>query len=707
MYFSEDNVQLLEHEASEDTFGKLDNLQILIHSSGSVLSQQGLAAISELTADAWLLPHATRVDSLSNFQEVRAEADDIIVADLIPNDASHVRHVAAHEPALHNRLLSKDESLAIIDVSLNVPEGRDVETVHAARTTIDNLQADYPGLTFQLGGSATMNNDFGTVSFRDAALLFPSLIGFVLLASSLLVAMMGCSPRTCVKYFLFQVLAIVLTLIATLGWCGVLGVSINAVSLQAPLIIVVIVVVNCMHLLVAHLRDSENLKAPTTNYLAKPITITSLTTALGFLALNFSASPPFHDLGNFVALGMVWGLVMCLGLANLFLSTSDKNPDKGRFLKGIDIVNSSIAHFGDRRNLSFLTIVALAIVVLAGGISQLHLDDATSSYFKKGIALRDAHDIALEHGLGTEHLSYTMTAKSARGVHDVDFLTSVRSFQEWLRSQNGVVSTYSLVDTLEHLNDVLHEGRAEALPLEPEAISNLLLLYELSLPYGFNIERFVNAERSKLRLLVSTNGLRRAELLALDDAAVKWGAEHIAESTDVVGATGFSVMGAHIGMLNIRSMVIGNAFSIIAMCICLTLALGSIRIGFTSVLTNIVPPLIAFGVWGYLVGQVNLSFATVFATTLGIIVDDTVHLLYRYRQYQGGHRASWHYAISETAPALIFSTVILTSGFSIFILGSFAPNSTLGTVAGMVIVVALLFDLYVLPHVLAIYAKGK
>ena len=170
------------------------------------------------------------------------------------------------------------------------------------------------------------------------------------------------------------------------------------------------------------------------------------------------------------------------------------------------------------------------------------------------------------------------------------------------------------------------------------------------------------------------------------------------------GASSATVMFAHISKRNIESMLGGTTLALILISGVLILALRSLKIGVISLLPNLAPAVLAFGVWGILVGQVNLALSSVIAMTLGIVVDDTVHFLSKYlraRREQGlNAEDAVRYAFSSVGRALIVTTIILVIGFSILSLSSFDLNGSMGRMTAMTIAFALIADLTVLPALL-------
>jgi hypothetical protein len=235
-----------------------------------------------------------------------------------------------------------------------------------------------------------------------------------------------------------------------------------------------------------------------------------------------------------------------------------------------------------------------------------------------------------------------------------------------------------------------------------ELAAQYLLLYEMSLPYGLDLNNQINVDKSATRLNVSLETLSVNEVLAFTDRAEKWLKDNTTGLKAEAG--GPSVMFSHIGRRNIRSMLIGTSVALVLISLILVLALRSLRMGLVSLVPNLVPAAMAFGVWGMLVGEVGLSLSVVMGMTLGIVVDDTVHFLSKYlraRRENGlSSSDSVRYAFRTVGTALWVTSLVLMAGFLILTLSAFKPNSGMGLMTSITIGLALIADFLFLPPLL-------
>jgi predicted RND superfamily exporter protein len=156
-------------------------------------------------------------------------------------------------------------------------------------------------------------------------------------------------------------------------------------------------------------------------------------------------------------------------------------------------------------------------------------------------------------------------------------------------------------------------------------------------------------------------------------------------------------------------MLKGNVIAIALIALVLIIALKSWRLGLLSIIPNAAPVLVTLGVWSLAVGTVGMPVAIITVTSLGIVVDDTVHLLSKYlraRREQGlGLHDSIRYSLNTIGRAVTINTAILASGFCILAMSSFKVNMETGVLTAIAVIVALILDFLLLPALLCVLDK--
>jgi len=280
----------------------------------------------------------------------------------------------------------------------------------------------------------------------------------------------------------------------------------------------------------------------------------------------------------------------------------------------------------------------------------------------------------------------------------------VDQFADWYRQQPEAIHINSFTDTMKRLNKNMHGDKQSwyRLPDERNLAAQYLLLYEMSLPYGLDLNNQINVDKSATRFSVTIEELSVNQTLDLENRAQGWlKANTPAIQSDGAGST---VMFAHIGQRNIKSMLTGTTLALVLISLILVIALRSIKIGLISLIPNLVPAAMGFGIWGAVVGEVGMGLAVVAGMTLGIVVDDTVHFLSKYlrarREKHLDAPAAVRYAFATVGTALWFTSAALIAGFLVLTLSSFRMNSDMGTLTAITIALALAADFLFLPPLL-------
>lgn len=515
-------------------------------------------------------------------------------------------------------------------------------------------------------------------------------------------------------------IVIIVSVVASEGFIGLIGYDLNQVNVMAPIIILTLAVCDCVHILASYLH---NLALSKTNSRddkviamtealkinLQPVFLTSLTTAIGFLAMNTSDVPPFRELGNFSAFGVMAAFVLSIGLLPFLAIALPLKPKK---LENAELPwVSKLSHFVINKRVILLPAVLLGAFTMAGLASLNELNDNTVDYFHESTEFRQASDFMEENLTGFDVINYSIDSGVEGGVNNPEFLQAVDNFGKWYLEQPEVVNVQTYTKTIKRLNKNMHGDDINwyRIPENRELASQYQLLYELSLPYGLDLSNQVDMEKRSLLLTVGVKGTKAKELIALDQRAQQYMAENMPQWQSQ--GAGISTMFAHVGKQNIESMLSGSIIAIILITLTLIFALSSFKFGMLSLLPNTFPAMIAFGAWGVAVGEVDLGIAVIFSLTLGIVVDDTVHFFSKYlrarKVLSRSPQEAVHYAFHMVAKPLVITTMVLVAGFSVLMLSTFNVNAKMGIMVSATIAIALIFDFLLLPALLMKFDKEK
>ena len=719
VFFGASNPQLQAFEALQNIYTRSDNiLFVLKPAEGTVFTPKRLAAIAELTEESWQIPNSTRVDSITNFQNTTAEGDDLTVADLVENplsltddDLAYIEKTALSEPALARRLISEDGTTTAVAITLLLPPGDDkalMDTVQAAERIAATFTARYPEFRLAVTGLAPLSAAFQRASMGDMQFLIPVMFLVIVMA---ILAFLRSVPGTAVT-----ILITALSAMSAMGLAGWAGIRLTPPSASAPIIILTIAIADCVHLLVTMFhemrqgRSKHEAIVESLRINIQPVFLTSLTTIIGFLSMNFSDAPPFHDLGNISAAGVfvAWVLAMTLlPAAMAVLPVRIPRGGSGRIHAMERLADFVIA----RRNALLIGIGAVSAAMISA-ISLIQLDDRFVEYFDRSIPFRVDTDFARENLAGIYQVEFSVPAEGSGGISDPAYLDKIEEFANWLRAQPGVTHVNVISDVMKRINKSMH-GDDESfyrLPEERDLAAQYLLLYELSLPYGLDLNSQINVDKSASRLTVTLDDVKTSEMRALARRAEAW-LKRNAPPYMAAEGTGASIMFAYISERNIRSMLLGTLIAFLLISASMVIALRSIRMGLISLIPNMIPAAIAFGIWGIFVGQVGIAVSVVAASSMGLIVDASVHFLSKYlrarREKNLPPEDAVRYSFSTVGTALWVTTAILTAGFGVLAFSSFAVNGDMGLLMAITIVVALIVDFLLLPPLLLLFESRK
>ena len=359
-----------------------------------------------------------------------------------------------------------------------------------------------------------------------------------------------------------------------------------------------------------------------------PIFLTSLTTSLGFLSMNFSDSPPFHDLGNITAIGVMAAWLYSITLLPILISFIPMKSKKS--LASLDQVMAKIGGLITRRYRAVLAVsISLSIAVLAL-IPLNEINDDFVKYFSESVQYRQDTDWISNNLTGANQVQFSLPSGGANGVSDPAFITKVSQFTDWARNQPVVTHVQTISDVYKRLNRDLNSGDPAyyTVPESKELAAQYLLLYELSLPFGLDLNNQLDINKGSTQVIVTIDDMTTNELRAWISEAETYLATELDIALTAVGPT---VMFAYISERNIKSMLSGTLIAVFLISGVILIALRNVRLGLLSLVPNLLPAGLAFGLWGLMVGQVNMAVAVVAGMALGVVVDDCVHFLSKYQ----------------------------------------------------------------------------
>jgi len=717
-HFNDNDPQLVKLEQFEEAYAVSDSVLVVVAPTGdTIFTREALLSIEKLTDALWWTPYATRVTSITNHSHSEGNEDGLVVEPLVQDASSldeievhRVQTIALSSQEIAGRLVSRDGRLAGLVISLALPEEdrekKKLEVVNALYGLVNEQRSANPDIEYHIYGELLLDQTIRKALDEDMSVLAPvAFLTMMLVAIVVLRSIWGG----------LGILAMLIAVMASgFGFAGWIGLKFYAESAAALFVLMAIAVAHSVHLvqgMTKGMHRGMERKAAIINALeinGRPIFLTSVTTAIGFLSLNFSEMPPFQVMGNIVAVGSMCAFVYSVTLLPALLAVMPmRTPAKVE--NGVEVFDR-LGNFVVSKSTVLLGVFAVLSLVSAIGVSRIELNDNNLKLLDESYELRRSADFINRNFSGLDTLEYSLRSGREGGVTDIDYLHQVDAFARWLREQPEVSHVTSIVDILKRLNQNLHGGAdgSYALPKNSDLAAQYLVLYEFSLPVGLDLNNLMKFDRSASRMTVVIKFMSVREQIELDNRALIWLQENAPEIQ--TGATGVTMVSAYSVMRNIVKMLVGTVIAMSIVSVVLIFVFRSVRLGLLSLVPNFLPAIIAMGFCGYAVGTVSIAASIVTAIAFGIIVDDTIHLLSNYLRMRDEGKTPAEAIVptfKQVGKPLLVTTLIFALGFLVFGASGLATNQTLGVLVGLTIVIALVADFLLFPALLVVFDRRR
>ena len=716
-HFSESDPHIVALDQLEERYALSDAILVAVAPrEGTIFTRETLVAIEELTEQLWRTPYATRVDSISNYTHSQGFEDELVVEPLIEDAASlgdtdieRIMDIALGTQEVAGRFVSRDGRVAGLVVSIALPEERESakrEATDYLYETAADARQKHTSIDYHLIGGMILNRVIGDALDDETAILGPIALGTMLLVALILIRS------------IWGTLAIVLMISAVipsaLGFTGWVGLKLFGESAAALFVLMAVTVAHSVHIIegmAGGLRqgmERTEAVAHTLRVNMWPVFLTSFTTAIGFLSLNFVDMPPFRVMGNIVAFGSMCAFAFSMTLLPSLLSVLPIRARKTRESR-LDVFDR-ISRFVISHRMTLLYSFGFLTVVLVAGISRLELRENWLEVLDESYEFRQSADFLNENFPGVETYEYSLDSGREGGITDTEYLKQVDAFAEWYRAQPEFVHIFSIADIMKRLNKNLHGDDPDyyVTPDDPELAAQYLLLFEFSLPVGRDLNNLIDHDRKATRATVSLKSMTSLEKIDLDNRARAWLRENAPGME--TSATGIPIVGAYSVQRNIESMLMGTFVAMAIVSLLLFAVFRSIRLGLLSLIPNFLPAAMAMGLWGYLVGEVGVPASVVTAIAFGIIVDDTIHFMTKYTESRKAGKLpseSVQMAFRSVGRALFTTTLVFGLGFMVFGASGVVGNQVLGLLVGITVIIALIADFLFLPPLLMLLDETK
>ncbi|MBV1910015.1 MAG: MMPL family transporter [Kangiellaceae bacterium] len=710
VYFSNDNPQLIAFENFEDNYVKSDSATFVVSAKeADLFNQRGLALIETLTERAWLVNSAYRVSSIANYQHTSSDNDEISSSSLFENSAEltqieidKIRELTLSQKRLVQSLITADGKLTVIVINLRLDKSQaDASLVitEEMEAIAKTFSANFPEFQIENGGSTAFNTTLARAVASDLTRLMP--ISYLIIFVGLFI-FLGRLSGTLAIFALISA-----CLLCTFGLFGWVAPVLTPIAGFAPSILLSIMVADSVHILTNYYQNrdkGQHKQIALRNSLdlnLMPILVTSITTIIGFLGLNFSSSPPYQALGNMVAFGVVIALLFSLLLLPAILMII---PDGQQRFIAKRLNFRLVSNFVIKQRLVLIIIVSGCVAFLAYSIPSNKLTDNWTTYFDDSFPIVKLVTKIDGYLTGVNLLEYSIAPTNGGSIFDPEYLSQLDKFEQWYLQQTKIIKVTSFSQLMKELNQVMRNDQPSeyTIPRSSELAAQYLLFYEFGLPAEQGLDNLITIHRDATRFSVSMSNAGSDELLEMDSQAQQWLLKN-APALSASQATGLGMVFAHIAQRNIANLLLGTLFALVGISLVLMLILKSVRYGLISLIPNIIPAIMAYGLWGLSYGYVDISLSIVACATLGIVVDDTVHFLYKYIQARKLGLSTVdavHETFNRVGSALLITSIVLSGGFIILAISHMNTSATIGILMAITLLFALIVDFLLLPPLL-------
>ena len=700
----------LVEEVEQDFPRSSSALFAFIDPDGDIFNREALGAMEALHDRFGEVQSAVAVGSIVNFRLNAVDEDLYDRKYLLPpleslsdDDLVAVKQIALADEDLTKTQLSRDGDMALALLKYRPNSEDREERLSISRSVIelrDSLRQEHPGVEIYALGNDLFELDSYLAQIKDRTNLAP----LVALSTTLLLWLCLNSLPFALSTLVVSFVGILLTL-GTVGWSGF---EFNQISNMGPLVVLTIAMAHGIHIISIYLqglhegRNKEDALRHSLELNLQPVTLATVTTAMGFLSLNYCTSAGIYGFGNVVAMGVIWAYLVTLTLlpAVIMLVPTRRIPRplgvRGMITKITQVVIT-------RANALFW----VSLLVIGICLAMLPLNRVDFDRFAFIDKESDFHLVitALAEKIGNDQtLVYAIDSGEYYGIANPQFMQDIERFATWLEEQPDVSVVNSYVGMLKTLNKAENDNDEAwyRLPEDNLQVIDYLVGYQLIQEIEPHLEPIFDPEYTTVRVSVGTSNLSNRELLGLNERIENWYAENLNPDYRVLPASN-TILFSRLNNTISTQLLEGFTVSFVLITLTMLVGLRSVRYGLLSIAPNLFPPAIVFGVWGLMVGELSPYILMLFSISIGLVVDDSVHVLSKYiaaRREGKTPESAVAYSLDKAGSAITITTAALAMGTFILVFSNTYYYQNVALMLTPIIVVALLLDLLFLPPLL-------
>ena len=707
----EDDPYAVQVEEVQKDFPRSSSaLFTFIAPGGDIFTREALGAMEALHDRFGEVQSAVAVGSLVNYRLNAVDESLHGRKYLLPpleglsdEDLAEVRDIALADDDLVKTQLAREGDMALAVLKYRPNSEALAERLDIARSVValrDALREGFPGVEIYALGNDLFELDSYNAQIKDRDNLAP----LVALATTLLLWLCLNSLTYALCTLLVSFLGILLT-VGAVGWSGF---AFNQISNMGPLVVLTIAMAHGIHIISIYLqglhegRSKKDALQHSLELNLQPVTLATVTTAMGFLSLNYCTSAGIYGFGNVVAMGVFWAYLVTLTLLpSVIMLVPTRRIPKPLGVKGMI---QRVSDLVIRRGNALFWGCSLIIVACLAMLPLNKVDFNRFAFIDKD---SDFHRVitALAEKIGNDQtLTYAIDSGEYYGIANPAFMLEVESFVDWLEQQPDVSVVNAYTSMLKTLNKAENDNDEAwyKLPEDNLQVIDYLVSYQLVQEIEPHLESIFDPEYTTVRIAVGTSDLSNVQLLALNERIEQWHGENLNPDYRVLHGSN-TILYSRLNNTISTQLLEGFTVSFLLITLTMLIGLRSVRYGLISIAPNLFPPAIVFGVWGLLVGELSPYILMLFSISIGLVVDDSVHVLSKYiaaRREGRAPEAAVHYSLDKAGSAITITTAALATGTFILVFSNTYYYQNVSLMLTPIIVVALLLDVLYLPPLL-------
>lgn len=692
--FSQKDPGVEKYFSFRDTFGREDNVLTIIYKPTDVFEKQLYIELEELVYGIEELDGVKNVISIFTLSDIDLNAwlgdlhDDYSpwAKDTIFKKLSYIQQ----DPSIGSRVISKDLQYGSIIISLKDNannHGRRTELLEEIKTLTSKTSAEWT-----YSGVSVLRTEYVRYMLRDNFVFLPPI-------AVIFISILSFIFRNWV-YVLLPTLTVIITVIWLLGFMGIFGLEINIMTYIVPTLLIIIGISDAIHIqarfrenFIKYRSDPLEAMLTTMNQMTKVIFLTSVTTAIGFLALMTTSIQIVREFGMEISIGVMfaWLVSILIVPSGIIFSQQFKVRKKDTFEPFLIWLSRIIPN----NPWAFIIVPSLISAICIYKIKDISTDSSLMDDLRPKNKLYQDLKLTEKNFGGVLPFEILVKTKSKEMKQnevpiDSEVLQLSKIIQQLLESELKNSRFFSVNNLLESAKRIQAGNKA--------SVSDEILLNQIIENQSSGQINLINEGRDVLRitgLIEDKTSNEMKQIYTKLDSLSDIFSEKVS-----IDYTGTTVVALNTNDYLVQALVNSLGLALIFISIIMAIMFRTNSILFASLVTNLIPIFSVLGILAWLGISIRPPTAMTFAVALGIAVDDSLHFLLRYRRElrNGLNRVNAIKAtIIHTGSALLITTSILVAGFSVLLLSAFLPTYQFGLLSAVMVGTALLCDLTLLP----------